>query len=141
MIRTRLPYAVMAILLGLNAVPRMTTSNTVRWFTMPVPGPERFASGPPNATWTFGYPFTFYSEPGREFVTKEGYKLFLADREQVALTNRLSFVAIAGNVTLSVCVGIILLIAANRYSQWKGQRPAISPQPPIGSSNPYRSPQ
>ena len=112
----RLPYVVVAILLSLNAVPRMVSSGRQHWFALSVPKPERFVMNKqPAATWVFGYPFTCYFQVGHEFATKDGSKLFLPSREQPSLSSRLSFVAIVGNVALSVGIGIWLMIAANRF--------------------------
>ena len=112
----RVPYVVVTILLSLNAVPRMISSGRQHWFAMSVPQPERFVMDKqPAATWAFGYPFTCYFQVGREFATKDGSKLFWASPEQPSLLSRLSFVALVGNVALSVGIGIWLMIGTNRF--------------------------
>ena len=122
----RLPCVLVAILLGLNVVPRMVSSGgTQRWFALSVPEPERFASkmhGQPTVTRVFGYPFICYSQMGHEFVTKTGRKLFWPSMEQPALATRFSFPALLGNVAVLLGLGALLEIATNRCSSKTGDR-------------------
>lgn len=109
----RLPLVVMTILLFLNTVPCMVSSGKHRWFVLPVPEPERFASvmaDAPTATRVYGYPFACYSQMGREFRRKGGDLLFWPSAEQPPLASRLSFGAIAGNIALLVGVSLLLLL-------------------------------
>jgi|SRR5215469_7163688 len=113
-----LPHIVIAALVALNAIPRMTISGTEHWFTGSVPEPERFASGvfgQPTVSWVFGYPFTFYRKVGRPFTTKGGQQLFWPWPQQPSFRERLSLTAGAGDLALAVVIGSFVSRETRRY--------------------------
>lgn len=127
----RLPYVVIAIMVGLNAVPRMSSSGKQHWFVATVPDPGRFisemrrAGHPPNATLFFGCPLRFYSEFGRGFATKDKRTLFLPSEQQLSFNERFSLIALTGDVGLIAGIGALLLFAMNRFSSQK-ESPHVS---------------
>jgi len=110
--------ASLAITTAVNLPGRMTVGGVpTKLFIFSVPGPERFVTEAPNmpfAETERGWPWSFETATGREFTTKEGYKMFLYEPAAPAL-RRLALPLLLMNVLCLVAPGVALAFVLRRF--------------------------
>lgn len=101
---------VVCVLVNLPA-RMMVDGRQSKWFVPTVPEPERFATQAhemPVAQMKRGWPWAYQSETGREFKSKDGRELFLAESTAPALWQRISFAIIVADLTV-FCMAAVML--------------------------------